>query len=174
MGEVKVAGIDTGTKPEVYESSAERATQSGNPNGDAADRENEVDMPALKAQHMEAALSAKNAEDTKTSAETALERQRSDPRFDNDQKILKMAQEGKLQAAQSSDPSGLVASGMVSPEVAETLPKTTEEQVEKDAEKLDKIEDSASATKEGDKPSNPNVTGGVTLASDSKDGGTIS
>lgn len=155
---VTVAGIDNDTEPVPYKSSAERATESGNPNGPAEDRENEVDMPALRAQHMEAALARRNGEDTETEAERALARQRSDPRFDNDQKILKLAQEGKLQAAQASDPSGLVAQGIVSAEVAEALPKSTEDQAAEDAEKLANIQEGADKKIAEGEIVNPNIT----------------
>jgi hypothetical protein len=136
---------------EVYASSAERAEQSGNPNGPAHERDFVSDSPASKQPYNDAVGHIAAARTALEQGATADARLLSDPRYENDQKIFELGQAGKLRSG-VADPEGLVAQGIVSADVAETLPSTTVEQAEEDKKKLEDAENSGVVL-------NPNVTG---------------
>ena len=145
-------GIAVPTK----KSSAEKSKESGNLNETPPEERTLSQENIAKTQHLSAAAghlaAAKVALETQAVSDARL---LSDPRYERDQKILELAQTGKLGFVPPAPEEIAAQNATLPPAVLREMPKTVEEQVERDMERLNIAEERA---KDADVLLNPTVS----------------
>lgn len=123
---------------EVYGSSMERAKQTGNLNPVAPHERSIQRGPMVLQAAATAAGAIGAARDALTTQLEADARLTSDPRYERDQKVYELGQQGKLGMVPptQAEQAAAAARAGLPPEIAELTPKTAEEQVAEDMPRL--------------------------------------
>lgn len=132
---------------ETYESSDKRSQTAGNPNPVKPEDRTIARGPQVLAGAALAAGSIGAARDQLASQLEADARLTSDPRYERDQKVYELGQQGKLAgiAPAPAEAAALAAKAGLPAEVAEKIPKTPEEQVAQDMPRLEEAQERAQA-----------------------------
>ena len=132
---------------ETYGPSDKRAQESGNPHPVAPEDRTIARGPQVLAGAALAAGSIGAARDQLATQLEADARLASDPRYERDQKVFELGQQGKLAgiAPSPAEAAAQVVRAGLPAEVAEKVPKTPEEQVAQDMPRLEEAEERPNA-----------------------------
>jgi hypothetical protein len=132
---------------DVYESSITRASKPGNLNPTAPEDRTPQRGPQVLAGAATAAGAIGAARDALTTQLVADARLVSDPRYERDQKVFALGQQGRLGLVPPTEAEVITAASRAGtpPEAAEKLPTTPEEQVSQDMPRLEAAEKRAAS-----------------------------
>lgn len=135
----KLNEITKDFEADTYESSLNRAQKSGNLNKVAPEDRTIPRGPQVLAAAATAAGALGAARDAITTQLTSDARLTSDPRYERDQKVYELGQQGKLGLVPPTEAevATSIARAGGDPEIAKLIPKTPEEQVAQDMPRLE-------------------------------------
>lgn len=132
---------------ETYDSSFNRSQKSGNLNPTAPEDRTAARGPQVLAGAATAAGAIGAARDALTTQLTADARLASDPRYERDQKVFELGQQGKLGLVPPTEAEVITSAARAGtpPEAADKIPTTPEEQVSQDMPRLEEAEKRAAS-----------------------------